>query len=68
MAEENSSCIMAQQNHKQTYKGEGGTGEYGYFYLSRKKKLWWLGHVWRMDKDRRANQVLHWIPEGRKRK
>jgi len=20
-----------------------------------------------MDKDRRANQVLHWVPEGRKR-
>src|SRR6218665_1461920 len=34
----------------------------------RKRRLRWLGHVWRMDKDRRANQTLHWVPEGRKRK
>ena len=24
--------------------------------------------MWHMDKDRRANQSLHWVPEGRKRK
>jgi len=33
-----------------------------------KRQLRWLGHVWRMDKDRRANQVLHWVPEGSKRR
>ena len=36
--------------------------------IIRKRRLRWLGHVWRMDKDRRANQALHWVPEGRKRK
>src|SRR6218665_1559346 len=34
----------------------------------RKRRLRWLSHVWRLDKDRRANQALHWVPEGRKRK
>jgi len=24
--------------------------------------------MWRMDRDRRASQILHWIPEGRKRR
>jgi len=36
--------------------------------IIRKRRLRWLGHVWRMDKDRRANQILHWVPEGRKRR
>ena len=36
--------------------------------IIRKRRLRWLSHMWRMDKDRRANQVLNWIPEGRKRK
>src|SRR6218665_2079456 len=36
--------------------------------IIRKRRLWWLGHVWRIDKGRRANQVLHWVPEGRKRR
>ena len=27
-----------------------------------------IGHVWRMDKDRRTNQILHWFPEGKKRR
>src|SRR6218665_1380723 len=31
------------------------------------RRLLWLGHVWRMDKDRTANQILHWVPDGRKR-
>ena len=29
VAEENSSCVMAQQNYKQKYNGEDGTGGYG---------------------------------------
>jgi len=33
-----------------------------------KRRLWWLGHVWPMGKDRRANQVFQLIPEGRKRR
>jgi len=24
--------------------------------------------VWHIDKDRRANQILHWVPEVRKRR
>src|SRR6218665_3536105 len=31
-------------------------------------RLWWLGHVWRMEKDGRAKQILHWVPERRKRR
>ena len=34
--------------------------------IIRKRRLRWLDHVWCMDKDRRANQVLRWVPEGRK--
>src|SRR6218665_1733508 len=30
--------------------------------IIRKRRLWWRGHVKRMDKDRRANQILHWVP------
>ena len=55
-------CVMAQQNHKQKYKAEDMGS------IIRKRRLWWLGHVWCMDKDRRANQVLHWVPEGKKRR
>jgi len=36
--------------------------------IIRKRRLRWLGHVWRTEKDRRANQILHWFPEGRKRR
>ena len=36
--------------------------------ITRKRKLRWLDHVWRMDKDRSASQVLHWVPERRKRR
>src|SRR6218665_1857033 len=36
--------------------------------IVRKRGLRCLGHVWRMDKGRRANQALHWVPEGRQRK
>jgi len=36
--------------------------------IIRKRRLRRLGHVWRMDNDRRANQVLHWVSEGRKRR
>src|SRR6218665_2991077 len=31
-------------------------------------KLAWLGHVWCMGKNRRANQILHRVPERRKRR
>src|SRR6218665_2681763 len=33
-----------------------------------KRRLRWLGHMWPLDKDRRANQMLHWVLEGRKRR
>src|SRR6218665_1986659 len=33
----------------------------------RQRRLRWLGHMWRMVKDRRANQILHCVPGGRKR-
>ena len=36
--------------------------------IIRKRRLQWLGHVLRMNKDRRANQVLHWVHEGRQRR
>ena len=32
--------------------------------MIKNRRLRWLGHMWRMDKDRRANQVLHWVPEA----
>ena len=41
------------------------TGQEDMGSIIRKRRLRWLGHVWRMDKDRRANQILHWVPEGR---
>jgi|SRR6218665_572434 len=44
------------------------TGQEDMENIIRKRRLRWLGHVWRMDMDRRANQALHWVPEGRKRK
>ena len=44
------------------------TGQEDMENIIRKRRLRWLGHMWRMDKDRRANQALHWVPEGRKRK
>ena len=44
------------------------TGQEDMEKISRKRRLRWLGHVWLMDKDRRANQILHWFPEGEKRK
>src|SRR6218665_3000989 len=36
--------------------------------IIRKKRLKRLGHVCCMKKDGRANQILHWVPEGRKRR
>src|SRR6218665_473497 len=36
--------------------------------IIRKRRVRWLGDVWRMDKDRRVNQILHWVPEGRMRR
>src|SRR6218665_960495 len=44
------------------------TGQEDMGSIIRKRRLWWLGHVWRIDKGRRANQVLHWVPEGIKRR
>src|SRR6218665_1265144 len=44
------------------------TGQEDMENIIRKRILRWPGHVWRMDKDRRANQALHWVPEGKKRK
>src|SRR6218665_117688 len=34
-------------------------------YIIRRKRLTWLGHVARMNKNRRAKQVMNWTP-GRK--
>jgi len=36
--------------------------------IIRKRRLRSLDHVWRMEKDRRANRVLHWVSEGRKKR
>jgi len=34
--------------------------------IIRKKRLNWMGHVARMNSDRRANQVMNWTPEGKR--
>ena len=43
-----------------------------YICMSRDEKLErrlrWLGHVQRMSIDRIAKQLLHWIPEERKKR
>ena len=36
--------------------------------IIRKKRLTWMGHVSRMDKERRANQVMKWTTEGKRRR
>ena len=33
------------------------TGQEDMENIIRKRRLRWLGHVWRMDKDRRANKI-----------
>ena len=67
MVKENSSCVIWRD--KITNKSiRERTGQEDMENIIRKRRLRWLGHVWRMDKDRRANQALHWVPEGRKRK
>ena len=35
------------------------TGQEDVENIIRKRRLRWLGHVWHMDKDRRANLILH---------
>jgi len=67
VAEENSSCVMARKNYKQKYKGQDGTGGYLEYHQEKNIKVP-KGHACRMDKDRRDNQILHWVPEGRKRR
>jgi len=44
------------------------TGQEDMQNTNRKRRLKWLGHLCRMENDRRANQALHWAPEGRKRR
>ena len=44
------------------------TGQEDMDSIIRKRRLQRLGHMWCTDKDRRANQVLRWVPEGRKRR
>jgi len=39
------------------YKGEDGAGGYGEHHQKEKSEVA-IGHVWRMDKDRRANLPL----------
>ena len=34
--------------------------------IIRKRRLSWMGHVTRMDSNRRANQAANWIPGGRR--
>ena len=33
-----------------------------------KRRLRWLGHVQRISDDRIAKQVLHWVPEDRRKR
>jgi len=40
----------------------------GYGNIIRKRRLMWLGLMWYMGKDRRTDQILHWVHEGRKRR
>ena len=35
--------------------------------IGKRRLWWWLGHVLRKNNVRRANQILHWVPERRKR-
>src|SRR6218665_4009391 len=44
------------------------TGQKDMENIIRNRRLRWLGQMLCMDKDRRANQILHWFPEGRKRR
>src|SRR6218665_886900 len=57
---------MARQNHKQKYKGEDGTGGNGEHHHEKKTVVDRPGVA--HGQDRRANQILHWFPEGRKRR
>src|SRR6218665_4166817 len=34
--------------------------------IIRRKRLTWLGHVARMNKNRRAKQVINWTPGGKR--
>src|SRR6218665_1592041 len=53
------SCLV-RQNFKETCKGGGGTGN-----IIMRRRLRWLGHVWRMDKDRRARYSISFLWEER---
>ena len=66
VAEENTSCVMAPQNYKQKCNGEDGTGGHGEHHREEKTMVA-IGHVWRMYKDRRANQI-GFLREEEKRK
>ena len=61
MAEENSSCVMALQNHKQKYIHvctciRERTGQEDIKDIIRKRILRWLDQVWHMDNDKRAKK------------
>jgi len=47
---------MARQNCEQKYKGGDGTGQEDMENIIGNRRLKWINHVFRMDKDRRVNQ------------
>ena len=60
-------CVMARQNYKHKERTEQEDVE----NIIRKRRLRCLGHAWRVDKDRRANKILHCVIcviNGRKRR
>ena len=44
------------------------TGQENMENIIRKRRLKWMGHVWRMDEDRRAKQVMSWNSGGRRKR
>jgi len=69
VAEDNSSCVMCNKTTNTTIRER--TEQEGMESIIKKRRLRWLGHVWRrqwrMGKDRRANQ-MHWLREEKEKK
>jgi len=42
------------------------TGQVELGCIIRRRRLTWFGHVTRMSDDRRAKQVINWVPGGKR--